>query len=1018
LPDGNIEFLGRIDYQVKIRGFRIELGEIESRLLTHEAIKEAVAVASENQTGDKSLCAYIVAEKELTVVELRDYLGQALPEYMIPSYFVQLPKMPLNQNGKVDRKALPEPDGTINTGTEYVAPADEIEAKLAEIWREVLGVERVGVNDNFFELGGDSIKAIQIIARLKKYQLDLEIKNLFLYQIIKELKHHIRQDRGLIIDQGIVTGEIELTPIQEWFFKQKIANSHHFNQAIILCNRNGFDKSSVQEVFMKLWEHHDALRTVYRAGENRVSQYIRGIDEGELLTIKETDLTGKPELKERIAAEMNELHQSFDLAKGPLVKVKLFKTGEKDYLGMVIHHLIVDGVSWRILLEDFTIGYGQALNGEEIRFQSKTSSFKDWASRLREYATRQEILQELSYWSMLAREETLELPVDRDVTVNKNKDSEELQIELTAEETGKLLTKVNQAYNTEINDILLAALGLAVKEWTGADKILLNLEGHGREQILEGIDITRTVGWFTSIYPVILDLKQTGDLSHTIKSIKESLRRIPCRGIGYGILKYLTPEGQRPGFGFNKEPEISFNYLGEIGQENNQAGDIQMADISSGIAVSLDAKRFYKLDINGVIIGKKLTVNFSYNRHQYRRKTIAEVANHYRRYLIKIIEHCLSKPESGLTAPGLNPLWQKTIPVAEDLTGRITTQTNNKLENQLRAYLRKYDAPGMIVGIQPVNEKPWIFALGKADIHNNIAMNRDTCFKIGSITKTFITTIILQFVEEGRIKLDDPITAYLPETLIYKYSGYNLAGIRIRQLLNHTNGIPDFANNPDFKKLVLADNYKLWKPGELLAYGFLASPNKFSPGNDSWLYSSTGFILLGIIIENLTKISLKDNIQVRICDKLGFSHTRLLDVSPDLNNFSRCYTSDEKKDMTSFGLFAFWAAGGMISNAENLLIWLDAYLSGKLLRNNQMMFDYIDISKCFPIDNQIKVGLGIFNINGMQGHEGHGPGFQNILYRYRDVDFIIHINQDKTDPNSITSSDAFDIFNDLKNLVG
>ena len=1012
LPNGEMVYLGRIDHQVKIRGFRVELGEIENQLIKHEAIKEVLVIAKEDTGGNKYLCAYIVTDRELTIAELWEFLGRNLPDYMIPAYFLRLEKFPLTSNGKIDRRALPEPDGSILTGVEYEAPGDEMEAQLAQVWREVLGVERVGINDDFFELGGDSIKAIQIIARLKKHQLKLKIKDLFIYHTIKEIKHQVHQERGDEIEQGIVTGEVELTPIQEWFFEQKMANPHHFNQAVVLYNRNEFDYSSVKEVFAKILEHHDALRTIYRTGENKVSQYIRGLGEGELFAIEETDLTGEPAFKECIEEEMNKLHQNIDLAKGPLVQLKLFKTGEGGYLGIVIHHLIVDGVSWRILLEDFTMGYGQALRGERIRFQSKSSSFKDWASRLREYATNQELLQEMFYWEKLEKEETLELPMDKIATVNRIKDSESLQIELTEEETGKLFKQVNRAYNTEINDILLTALGLSIKGWTGANKVLLNLEGHGREQILEDTDITRTVGWFTSMYPVILDLKETKDLSHTIKSVKESLRRIPSRGIGYGILKYLTTEEKRPELVFNKKPEISFNYLGEFGQETGQAGDIQIADISSGIAVSPETERSYKLDINGIIIRKKLAINFGYNRHQYRRETIAEVAGQYRRYLVKIIEHSLPKPETELISSNLNPSEQKTIMAAGDLTGQIN---NYDLKNQLQSYLCKYDAPGMIVGIQPVNEKPRIFVLGKANIHNNIAMNRDTCFKIGSITKTFITTVILQLVEEGLLKLDDPITAYLPETLVFKYPDHNLAGIQIRQLLNHTNGISDFVKNPDFQNVIFTDSSKLWKPEELLVYGMLATPNDFSPNEGYWLYSSTGYILLGIIIENLTKISLKDNIQVRICDKLGLSHTRLIDVTPDLNNLSHCYTYKEKKDMTTFGLFAFWAGGGMISNAEDLLIWLDAYINGKLLKNNQVMFDYIDISDYFPGNNQIKMGLGIFNINGIQGHEGNGLGFQNILYRYRDVDFIIHINQEKMDQNSF-NSDTFEIFDEIKNI--
>lgn len=643
LPDGNVEFLGRLDLQVKIRGNRIELGEIELKLLMNELVKEAVVVDREETNGDKYLCAYIVADEKLTVSYLREYLAKELPQYMIPSYFRQLEKIPLTANGKVDRKALPEHDSNINTGIEYVAPRNEKEEILVKVWSDVLKIENIGIKNNFFNLGGDSIKAIQVLSRLNGYGFKLEMKDLFKHPLIDELSGFVKSiDRE--IEQGIVEGEVRFTPIQNWLFEQDFEEKHHFNQAVMLYNEKGFKVNVLRKLFTRLVEHHDALRIVIRKGG---VQYNRGLEEGELYSLEVKDLTNINDYQEVIEEEAARIQVGIDLNNGPLVKIGLFKTKEGDHLLIVIHHLVVDGISWRIIFEDLSRGYNQALNNEEIRFENKTDSFKFWSDKLTAYANSKELLREIEYWKRLEELKVKPLSKDNVMEIRKNSDSANARMELTIEDTEKLIKQVNGAYNSEINDILLTALGLTLKDWTGENKVLISLEGHGREEIIKEVDVSRTVGWFTSRYPIVLDM-EGNDLSYQIKSIKEGIRQIPNKGVGYGILKYLTLLKSKGDLRFSLNPEISFNYLGQF-DNGIDTGVFKASSIAIGEPVSRNFVGQYVIDINGMVVGGKLALNFTYNRNEYKKRTIEKIVDSYKRNLTDIINHCVNKEYTELT---------------------------------------------------------------------------------------------------------------------------------------------------------------------------------------------------------------------------------------------------------------------------------------------------------------------------------------------------------------------------------
>ncbi|MEK3789306.1 non-ribosomal peptide synthetase [Paenibacillus sp. FSL K6-1230] len=652
LPGGTLEFLGRIDDQVKIRGFRIELGEIEQQLQRHPLVWEAAVVARSDQQGEKYLAAYITAEAELEPEELRQQLLEELPDYMVPSTWMQLEQMPLSSSGKIDRKVLPEPIQRTNTGTvAYVAPRTVIEQILVKVWEQVLKVERVGIRDHFLNLGGDSIKAIQIVSKLHDYKLQLQLKDLFDHPLIEELSACVQSEVRRAF-QGTVNGRIVTTPIQSWFFEQPFAAKHHFNQSVLLRRAEGFDEALLRRVFDRLVAHHDVLRLVVREHEGQAVLFNRDM-EGQFYSLEVKDFTALDQPIEAVKEASAELQQGMDIQQGPLVQAGLFRTTVGDYLCISIHHLVVDGVSWRILFEDMAMGYRQAEEGQPVTFQEKTDSFLMWSERLQTYADSEELKQELAYWRELDQLEIKPVPKDYPVQERTMAGIRQVEVMLDELETTRLLKEVNKAYNTEINDILLTALVEAVHEWTGEEQVLVNLEGHGREQIVSDINISRTVGWFTAQFPVVLDMAGAGELSSRIKSIKEGLRRIPHKGMGYGILKYMSKNKEQMSPISRLQPEISFNYLGQF-DEDTDIGVFTIADVLTYGTVSPDMPRPYCLDINGSVREGRLCLSFAYHKDEYDNATMKRVAESFRRHLQHIIEHCATREYTELTTSDIS----------------------------------------------------------------------------------------------------------------------------------------------------------------------------------------------------------------------------------------------------------------------------------------------------------------------------------------------------------------------------
>ncbi|MGD9488076.1 MAG: amino acid adenylation domain-containing protein [Calditrichaceae bacterium] len=654
LPDGNIEFLGRIDNQVKIRGFRIELGEIESSLLLHDEVEEAI-VMSKEVAGNRQLIAYIVpADRDkVSTEQLKAYLKSTLPDYMIPAMFMFLDKMPVAATGKVDRKSLPEPEisrSDLKTG--YIAPGSEREEILVKIWRELLGIDKIGIKDNFFELGGDSILSIQAIARAKNAGLILSPRQLFENPTIEFLASVAVTKKEIITDQGIVTGTAELSPIQKWFFEQDFIEKHHWNQSVLLKTTNRMDTGSLENVFRELISHHDALRLKIVLENKTILQSFS--DNPKDIPFSVIDLTDIPveHQTKRITDECNMLQAGINLSSGTLINAAYFRLDPtlSDRLFIAIHHLAMDGISWRILLEDLVSAYHWSQSGRTIELPPKTTSFKTWTEKLKKFANDKINPQEVPFWQNQFPVEKQLLPVDFPDGRNSESSTQRLSSILEARQTQKLLKSVPSLYNTQIQENLLTAIIRSHAKWTGKHHMYIQLEGHGREDLFDDVDLSRTVGWFTAAYPVSLYMNGTIQIQDTLKTVKEQMRMIPNHGIGFGLLRYLSDDMIiRKRFKAAPVPEISFNYLGQFGLRDS--GDIfDEIDPNTGAERAPNAKRTHLLDISGTIVNDSLNLSIDYSGNLIKEETVRRFLTNIMDELQQLIDHC-EKTASGDYTP-------------------------------------------------------------------------------------------------------------------------------------------------------------------------------------------------------------------------------------------------------------------------------------------------------------------------------------------------------------------------------
>ena len=653
--DGNIEFIGRTDKQVKINGYRIELEEIEQHIIKYKSVKEALVVEKKDDNGGSYLCAYIRYSEPSSptspdtessnniqdqIADIRQFLSNRLPHYMIPKYILPIDFIPLTKNGKIDYKLLPEP--TIQSKTIKTEARNDIENVMVDVWQNVLAEKEIGITDNFFELGGDSIKAVQIASRLFDKNIAVNVKDILTYQTIERLSLYAEiTDNTNQYEQGIVEGEVGLNPIQKWFFEQNFENPNFYNQSVLLEFKKPINKEFLQKTFNILIKHHDGLRLNYNP-EKKIMFYNNTHLDNEFVIEEyspDKNNSTPSQTDKQITNLCQKVKNSLDIINTLLIKAAIIKKAKSDLLFITAHHLIIDGVSWRILLEDLYKVYRDLINGQNIQLPKKTASLKEWYEKLRLYSEREAIKQEISYWRE-TDDSKFRIQSNNIINTCFVKHVGKISSHLDANETEFLLKDAHKVYNTNVEILLVTALVRTLEEWTGNNEIVVEMESHGRH--LTDIETSRTTGWFTSLFPVKFVLDKD-DIGESIKQVKEKIKKIPGNGIGYGILKYLNNVDIET-FLF----DVRFNYLGQFSKElNNDVFNYSSFD--TGSEIDSENSISYHIEINCMVINGELNMEINYNSNVIKGETIKRLNEKYFEHLNQIINHLRNEDDIHFT---------------------------------------------------------------------------------------------------------------------------------------------------------------------------------------------------------------------------------------------------------------------------------------------------------------------------------------------------------------------------------
>jgi len=597
--DGYLRYLGRRDQQVKLRGYRIELTEIETHALLFPSIKAAYAGVYTDETGGNSLSLWVVPDGKITNLDiqaLKRSLEQSLPDYMVPTFIQSLVALPLNKNGKVDKNLLPKPIPLI--GSENKRPQNKQENILVDIWSQVLGIVQPGISDNFFALGGDSIKAIQVIARIQDAGYGLEMQDIFQYQTIESLAPHLKIKRRVEAEQGEIQGSTLPSVIQQWFLDFGPNRPNHFNQAMWVKTREKIKFLNLELALQRLCQHHDALRMVVSSSGNI---RLKSQKEDKLFHVTEipSDVEG-----ETLKDYLIHVQRLIDLEEGPIIAVAFRERMKGGELFIAIHHIAIDVVSWRPILEDLF----ELLAHPNKVLPQKTTPFPVWTSNLAKWARNGGAKNELPYWREMAKK-TVEIAPTFPSNKVSFKDTVCVKHWIDGKTGSSLCNEANHSFNTDTVELLLSVLTQAIGAWREKSNMLFNLEGHGREEFQQDLDISRTIGWFTSTFPVLFEVGK--DVGDTIKNVKESIRSVPRRGFGFGVLRSLTPNLSL----VDKElldcmkPSISFNYLGV---QDDDFGEIQVKALPSDITIDGNFETNWALDIVAFQVGSRLCLEIRY----------------------------------------------------------------------------------------------------------------------------------------------------------------------------------------------------------------------------------------------------------------------------------------------------------------------------------------------------------------------------------------------------------------------
>ncbi len=635
LPDGNILFLRRKDEQVKIRGIRVEPAEIESWLHSHPTVKQSVVAVKHAQSKRNQLVAYIVPENKIfSIDKIQHYLYEHLPEFMVPLKYVILDKLPLSPSGKVDKSKLPDP---IPYDTKnYQGPRNDKEQLLAKVWSQVLRTKHIGRNDNFFLLGGDSIVAMQIITKLNQEGWRIRASDIFHHPTISKLSHRMKSAHSgsrTSKTDSVIEGKVGLTPIQSWFFELGFKTTSHFSQFVVVKLNIKPISSIIEKSFDALIQHHDILRASFELSNGNWCQTIKS-DQFSLKLAHEK-LSGKKSLYTNEAIEyiVRNKYSKFDLSSPPLLKCVLLKDSQNHYLVMIAHHLIIDVVSWRIFLDDFFMAYHTYTNNQTIVLPMKSSSYKLWSELLAKYSESSFITKEIPFW--LEQTTLHHMPIDHFRGENTEKSARVLCSELD-------LSQISLNYKqVSPKDILTSALVLTLSKWLETDTVGFFIEGHGRETFNGTLDLSRTIGWLTSLYPIKLDLDKNlideVNYLNLIRDIRKKLSNIPHHGIGFGLLKYLNNDPKiKEQMAKITAPPISFNFLGNFDVGVNHS-DMQYINRPIRVANSPACNRSHLIDITVWIKNDQLHIEWQYSSNYHKASTIQKLSNDYLKYINIIV---------------------------------------------------------------------------------------------------------------------------------------------------------------------------------------------------------------------------------------------------------------------------------------------------------------------------------------------------------------------------------------------
>lgn len=630
---GEMEFLGRRDNQIKLKGYRIGLGEIENSLTASENVGSAVVRCVETESGQKQLCAFLTVIGDKTAKNFREYLKATLPDYMIPAHFYRVDAIPVNQNGKVDVDALLFQMVDLDVNEEYVAPSMPLEKMLVSIYEEILGKENISIRDDFFALGGDSIKAIRVAAKLYKLNFQVGIEEIFMYPQIQALSRHLQKFEAV---EEKADGEIVLSPIQRYFFERKLNNPNGYFQSMIFRINEDISFEGLEKVWDRLIKMHDAFRMRFESKDGEIRCFYS--DDGNNYYHEELSMD-EAELIENVSVWGKLLSDKMNIEKGPLAAWYYIKTENGNYLFLLIHHLIIDGVSWRILLDDMDMLLGD-IDAED---PGKTSSYMTWSRWVNNYGNEDSRQYEMEYWNNVLRRVKPVLPEVE--TEKKRLFQKTFELE---ESTTKFLTEdVHKAFNTDITGFLLAALAKAISAETDNSVIPIMVESHGREILGENINVSRTMGWFTSMYPVIISVDSNGGTDSLLKDVKKTVSEIPNKGFDYSILKYCRKNTEDCRENLDKPVSMLFNYLGDISKDVEKNNFRQASFGFSGNTATKE-KQEYALEINGVTSNGRMQFKATYVENSFEENDFVEkVMKQFKENLENFAEFCMNICDNG-----------------------------------------------------------------------------------------------------------------------------------------------------------------------------------------------------------------------------------------------------------------------------------------------------------------------------------------------------------------------------------